>query len=261
MLPILRDFRLIVIMTVRDVAARYRGSLMGVFWALLLPLLMLALYSFVFSTVFQVRWGTGEESKAEFTLALFLGLIAFNFFAECMSKAPSSMQSNVTYLTKVIFPVEIIPVVVVLSATMHAAVAFFVWLLGHVVFLGSIHISALYFPLILIPFLLFTFGVTWFLASLGVYLRDLNQVIGVITTALMFLSPIFFPVKSFPENFRFLLYVNPLTPVIEQSRNALLWGVPPDLLILGFYWVVTAVFAFLGFVWFQKTKAGFADVI
>lgn len=245
----------------REVLGRYRGSVMGLFWSFVNPVLMLAVFTFVFSVVFQARWSTASESKTEFALVLFAGLIVFNFFAECINRAPGLILSNANYVKKVVFPLEILPFVGLLSALFHAAISLGVWLLAYLCIFGIPHLTALYLPLIVLPFILFIMGVSWALASLGVYLRDVAQFIGVITTVLMFLSPIFYPVSAMPEAYRFLLYFNPLTPVIEQTRAVLYFGMPPDFTMLAVYWAATFIIAWLGFAWFQKTRKGFADVL
>lgn len=184
---------------------------------------MLAVYTFVFSVVFQARWGAGSESKTEFALLLFAGLMMFNLFAECINRAPSLILSNTNYVKKVVFPLEILPAVTLLSALFHGLISLGVWLLAYLVF-GLPHATALYLPLIVLPFVLFILGLSWALASLGVFLRDVSQFIGVVTMTLMFLSPIFYPATALPEDYRHLLYLNPLTPVIEQTRDVLFWG-------------------------------------
>lgn len=245
----------------REVLGRYRGSFLGLLWSFFNPLLMLAVYTFVFSVVFQARWGGGSGSKTEFALVLFAGLMMFNLFAECINRAPALVLNNPNYVKKVVFPLEILPAVTLLAALFHLLISLGVWLLAYVVFFGVPHATVLYLPLIVLPFVVFIMGLSWALASLGVYLRDVSQFIGVITTVLMFLSPIFYPATALPEAYRHLLYLNPLTPVIEQTRDVLFWGKNPDFLMLGFYWLITAIIAWLGFVWFQKTRKGFADVL
>ena len=252
---------LIKLFVFRDFQGRFQGSFLGVVWYLLTPLLLLLLYSFVFSTVFRVRWGEGENSSSEFVLALYLGLLQFNFFSECISKGPSLIIAQSNFVKKIVFPLEILPCITVFSTLLYGALGFIVWVLVHLIFLGALPLTALLYPLILIPLLLFTLGVAWFLASLGVFIRDLSHIVGFICSALMFLSPLFFPVASFPERFRFLLYFNPLTPAIEQSRDVLLWGNLPDLRVTFFSWAVSTLIAALGFVWFVRTKKGFFDVI
>lgn len=245
----------------REVLGRYRGSVMGILWSFFNPLFMLAVYTFVFSVVFQARWGGGSGSKTEFALVLFAGLMMFNLFAECINRAPGLILSNVNYVKKVVFPLEILPAVTLLAALFHLLISLGVWLLAYVIFFGVPHATVLYLPLIVLPLVVFIMGLGWALASLGVYLRDVSQFIGLITTVLMFLSPIFYPATALPEAYRHLLYLNPLTPVIEQTRDVLFWGKNPDFLMLGLYWLITAIIAWLGFAWFQKTRKGFADVL
>jgi lipopolysaccharide transport system permease protein len=245
----------------REVLGRYRGSVMGIMWSFFNPLFMLAIYTFVFSVVFQARWGGGTGSKTEFALVLFAGLIMFTFFAECINRAPSLIISNVNYVKKVVFPLEILPVVALLSAMFHMLISLGVWFLAYWIFLRIPHATALLLPVIIMPFVMFIMGMSWALASLGVYLRDVSQIIGVLTSVLMFLSPIFYPVSALPENYQYLLYLNPLTPVVEMTRDVLYWGKIPDTVVLFTYWLATAVIAWLGFVWFQKTRKGFADVL
>ena len=245
----------------REVLGRYRGSMMGILWSFFNPLLMLTIYTFVFSVVFKARWGAAESSKTEFALVLFAGLMIFNLFAECVGRAPGLILANVNYVKKVIYPLEILPWVVLGSALFHALISLGVWLLAYLVFFGLPHVTVIYLPCVLLPFFLFVMGLSWALASLGVYLRDVAQFIGIVITSMMFLSPIFYPVTALPENYRSLLYLNPLTPVIEQTRQVLYWGKAPDWPMLGVYIAASLLLAWLGFAWFQKTRKGFADVL
>lgn len=245
----------------REVLGRYRGSVMGILWSFLNPLFMLAVYTLVFSVIFKARWGVGSDSKTEFALVLFAGLMVFTLFSECINRAPGLILGNPNYVKKVVFPLEILPWVNLGSALFHGAISLGVWFLAYLVFFGVPHATALYLPLILLPFVLFIMGLSWALASLGVFLRDVAQFVGIVTTTLMFLSPIFYPATALPENYRSLLYMNPLTPVIEQTREVLFWGRSPDFAMLGIYLITTAVIAWLGFAWFQKTRKGFADVL
>lgn len=256
-----RNRALIRASTKREVLSRYRGSLMGILWSFFNPLFMLAVYTFVFGEVLKARWSAGGDSKTEFALLLFAGLIVFNLFSECISRAPGLIISNVNYVKKVVFPLEILPWVVLASAVFHGAVSLGVWLLAYTIFFGVPHATVLYLPLIILPFSFFVMGVSWLLASLGVYLRDVSQFIGVLTSVLMFLSPIFYPATTLPETYRYWLYLNPLTPAIEQTRDVLFLGQSPDLSVLGAYWGGALVIAWLGFAWFQKTRKGFADVL
>lgn len=256
-----RNRELIKASAKREVLGRYRGSFLGLLWSFFNPLFMLAVYTFVFSVVFKARWDADSDSKTEFALVLFAGLIVFNLFGECMNRVPGLILSNPNYVKKVVFPLEILPVVTLLSALFHGVISLGVWLLAYLVFFGLPHVTVLYLPLVILPFLLFVIGLSWVLASLGVFLRDVSQVIGVMTTVLLFLSPIFYPATALPEAFRQWLYLNPLTPVIEQTRDVLYWGKSPDFALLGIYWLASVIIAWVGFAWFQKTRKGFADVL
>lgn len=245
----------------REIVGRYRASVMGILWSFLNPVFMLVIYTFVFSVVFKARWNASSDSKTEFALVLFAGLIVFNLFAECLNRAPSLILSNVNYVKKVVFPLEILPWVTLVSAMFHALISLGVWLIAYLILFGVPHITVLLMPLVLLPLMLFIMGLTWGLASLGVYLRDVSQFIGIFTTMLMFLSPIFYPASGLPEKYRHLLLLNPLTPAIEQARDILFWGKVPDMYMLTGFLQVAALIAWLGFAWFQKTRKGFADVL
>lgn len=256
-----RNRELIQAATKREVLGRYRGSALGLMWSFFNPLFMLVVYTFVFSEVFKARWSASSEAKAEFALVLFAGLIVFNLFAECINRAPGLILSNPNYVKKVVFPLEILPFVGLLSALYHTSISLGVWLVAYVVLFGVPHTTVLLLPLVILPFCLFIMGVSWALASLGVFLRDISQFIGVLTTVLMFLSPIFYPASALPEAYRDILYLNPLTPIIEMTRDLLYWGKTPDLIVASTYWFATSLIAWLGFAWFQKTRKGFADVL
>ena len=254
---------LIARLTGRELAGRYRGSMLGMVWAVLTPLMMLGVYTFVFRTVFKARW-TAEGPGAgngEFALLLFAGLILFNVFSETVNRAPGLMLENVSYIKKVVFPLEIMPAVALAGAVCNAGIGFAVLALFYGPVFGAPPWTALLIPLMLPSLALLTLGLSWFLASVGVFLRDLRQFIGVAVTMLMFLSPIFYPASAIPEELRPLLVFNPLTSILEQGRNLLFWGVTPDwgawLGMLVFSYAV----AWLGYAWFVKTRKGFADVV
>lgn len=248
-------------MTRRDVVGRYRGSLLGLLWSLLNPIFMLAVYTFVFSVVFEARWGTASESKTEFAQVLFAGMIIHSLFAECLNRAPGLILSNANYVKKVVFPLEILPWVAMGSTLFHAAISVLVLLIFFLGIEHYLHWTVLLLPVLLFPFVLLTMGFCWFLAATGVFLRDVGQTTGIVTTALLFLSPVFYPVSALPEAYRPFIYLSPLTFMIEQARGALLWGTTPDWTGLGIYLVFGVLAAWAGFVWFQKTRKGFADVL
>lgn len=256
-----RNRRLVQTLIKREVLGRYRGSFLGILWSFFNPVFMLAVYTFVFSVIYKARWTTDNDSKTEFALVLFAGLIVFNIFAECFNKAPSLILSNVNYVKKVVFPLEILPWVAIGAVLFHALISISVWLIAYIIFFGVPHATIFLLPLVLLPLILFVMGITWALASLGVYLRDVSQFAGIITTVLMFLSPIFYPISALPQEYRKFILINPLAQTIEEVRNVLYWGKLPNLIILLLSLAASSVIAWLGFIWFQKTRKGFADVI
>lgn len=252
---------LILALTRREVAGRYRGSVMGLLWSFLYPLLMLAVYTFVFSVVFKSRWPSGGGSKAEFALVLFTGLMVFSVFSECVNRAPGLVLSNINYVKKVVFPLEILPVVSLLSSSFHMLVSTLVWTGFYLIYFGTPPLTALLLPVVLAPLAFFTLGLTWMLASLGVYLRDVGQVVGVATTVLLFMSPVFYAIDSLPEAYRPIMRANPLTATIEQARDVMIWGRGLDVGTWLVMLVVGVIVAWLGYAWFQGTRRGFADVL
>lgn len=251
----------------RDVAQRYRGSALGLLWSFVTPLLMLAVYTVVFSVVFEARWASrvgaadAPPATGEFALILFCGLILHAFFADCLSRSPQIILGNVNFVKKVVFPLEILPVVVVGSAGFHFLMSLLVLLVAALLQFGTLPLTALLLPVVMLPFVWLSLGISWGLASVGVYLRDVGQLIGLLVTMLMFLSPVFYPPEALPEAWRPYLILNPLTVVIQNARAVLLWGNMPDWPQLGVYSAVSLVVMLLGFAWFQKTRKGFADVL
>jgi lipopolysaccharide transport system permease protein len=256
-----RNRGLILALTQREVLGRYRGSFIGIFWSFFNPVFMLVVYTFVFSVIFKARWSSGSDSRTEFALVLFAGLLVFNLFAECVSRSPSLILGNVNYVKKVVFPLEVLPWVSLGSALFHFGISLGVWLLAYVLLFGLPHTTVLLLPLVLIPLVMFLIGFTLFLSALGVFLRDVSQLVGILITALMFLSPIFYPASSLPEKFQVIFMLNPLTPIIEMTRDVLYWGKIPNVFTLVFCYLGSTAIALAGFSWFQKTRKGFSDVL
>ncbi len=258
-----RNRQLIVQMTKREVVGRYKGSAMGLTWSFFNPVFMLVVYTFVFSEIFKSRWGGvgGDGSKTQFAIVLFVGMIVISLFSEVLNRAPSLILSNVNYIKKVVFPIEILPVVAMGAALFHSFVSLGVLLIAFALFNGHIQWTIIFIPLVLLPLVILTLGFTWMLASLGVFLRDVSQTIGIITTVLMFLAPVFYPITAVPERFRPFIMANPVTFIIEQARMVLIWGHLPNWVGLAIYTLVAIVVAWLGYALFQKTRKGFADVL
>jgi lipopolysaccharide transport system permease protein len=257
-----RNRSLIATLVKREVIGRYRGSLMGIAWSFFNPLLMLVIYTFVFSIVFKARWGTGgEENKVVFAIILFVGMIVHGLFADCVKSAPGLIISNVNYVKKVIFPLEILPWVAFGSALFHTTVSVMVLLFAQLVINQQIPWTVVLFPFILLPLIFVTMGFAWFLAALGVYVRDIGQITGILTTVLLFVSPVFYPVSALPAKYQGWLQLNPLTYIIEDGRNVLIFGKLPNVGQWSILMAAGILIAWAGFAWFQKTRKGFADVL
>lgn len=249
-------------LTRRDVVGRYQGSVLGVAWSLVAPLTMLGIYTFVFSVIFRARWGgLGEETTAGYALVLFAGLIVHGFFAECVNRAPGLVLGNANLVKKVVFPLEILPWTSMGAALFHAAASVVVLVVTTLVVRHSVPWTIVWLPVIVVPLVFTSAGVASALAALGVFVRDIGQMTGMAVNVLLFLSPVFYPATALPERLRWWFSLNPLTPVIEDVRNAVLFGQGPDWT----RWMLATAFGLLvtqtGFWFFQRTRKGFADVI
>jgi lipopolysaccharide transport system permease protein len=261
---VFKNAELIQALTIREILGRYRGSLIGVAWSLITPIVMLGIYTFVFSVVFKARWSeqvSGGGSKIEFALILFVGLIAFNIFSECIGRAPSLVLVNSNYVKKVIFPLEILPLVYLGASLFHACISYCMFMVVYICFISHPPLTVVWMPAVLTPLVFYTLGFSWFLASLGVYIKDTSQFVGILTTVLMFLTPIFYPINALPERYQIWAYLNPLAATIEQLRQILIFGTSPNLIVLIMNLLGSILVCSLGFYWFQKTRKGFADVL
>lgn len=247
----------------REVLGRYRGSLLGLAWSFLLPLLMLGVYSFVFVGVFRARWPGGANGGGglEFAVQVFAGLVVFNLFAEVAGRSPNLIVEQPNLIKKVIFPVELLTWVTILSGLFHLLIGLFSLSMVLLLVRGSFPLTAVALPLVLLPFLPFLLGLGWFLSALGVYLRDAGQMMPMIVTFTMFMSPVFYSVSTLDPSWQFWMNLNPLTMIIEQVRAVLLQGQWPNWAGLGWYAVLASLFALAGAFFFQATREGFADVL
>jgi lipopolysaccharide transport system permease protein len=249
-------------LTEREVQGRYRGSLFGVGWTVLQPLLMLAVYTFVFSQVFKARWaGQDVDGPLVFAINLFTGLIVFNLFSECVSRAPTLVLANPSYVKKVVFPLAILVPVALANAVFHAACSLVILGLFELASLKTIPLTAILLPLAWMPLLLGTMAISWILASLGVFLRDIGQLIGVLLSMLMYLSPVFFPITALPAKWRPILNLNPLALVIEQTRAVLVDGKLPSALYVIAGSILGVLACEAAFRMFEKSRRAFPDVI
>lgn len=253
--------RLIADMAKRDALGKYKGSFLGVFWSLLTPVFMLAIYTFVFSEIFKARWTATSTSKTEFAVVLFAGMIMFNLFAEIVNRAPGLILSNPNFVKKIVFPLEILSCVNLCSALFHMSISVVVLLMFQLVVFGQIPWTALFLPIVILPLALICLGLSWFLSAIGVFLRDVGQTVGIFVTGLMFLSPVFFPLSAIPERWQTLANLNPMVFPIEMSRQVLVWRVQPNWFDWLLYLCISFFIAWSGFACFQKIRRGFADVI
>ena len=247
---------------VRDVQTRYKGSFLGVLWSFIMPLLLLAVYTFVFGVVFRARWEpTGDEGTLHFAIALFAGLIVFHIFSECVTKATTVITSHPGYVKRVVFPLEALPLSLVVASLINAAISFLILVCGLLVVRQAVPLTIIYLPLVLLPLVFLTLGCSWFLASLGVFIRDATPMVSVAVMILMFLSAVFYPAAALPENLRWMVEANPIALVVDATRATLVFGGRPSgrtfLALTGFSLLVMQG----GYLWFMRTKRWFADVI
>ena len=257
-----RNRRLVNNLSQREIVGRYRGSLLGIFWSFLTPLLMLTVFTFVFGEIFQAKWGARQTSgPLDFAVALFAGLLVFNLFSECIGRAPGLIIGNPNYVKKVIFPLETLSLVSLIAGLFHFIAGSAILLLLMLLSSWEISWHVVFIPVILLPFALLILGLSWSLSALGVYLRDIGQLISPLLTALMFLSPIFYPLSTVDDKFLLIYQANPLTFITEQVRMVLLENTFPDWTGYLYYSCVSCLVAFGGYAMFQKTRKGFADVL
>jgi lipopolysaccharide transport system permease protein len=257
-----RNRQLILQMVKRDVIGRYKGSAMGLAWSFFNPVFMLTVYTFVFSVIFKSRWGVGGgESKTQFAVVLFVGMIMHGLFSEILVRAPNLILSNANYVKKVVFPLEILPIISMGAALFHSLVSLVVLLIAYYIFNGYVNWTVVFIPFIMLPLIILTMGIAWILASIGVFIRDVGQTIGIVLTVMMFLAPVFYPITALPEGLRPWIMLNPLTFILEQARDVLIWGNTPNWSGIFFYTAIAVLVAWAGYAWFQKTRKGFADVL
>lgn len=258
-----RERRLIHQLIRREVLGRYQGSMAGLLWSLLHPLLMLLVYTFVFSVVFEAKWPgvMGGEGRLRFALLLFMGVTCHGLLAEVITRAPTLVIGNANYVKKVVFPLESLGFTLVGSAAFHAMISLLILLVAKALWDGGLPVTALWLPVVLMPLVLMALGFAWLFAALGVFLRDLQQVSGLLATLMMFLAPVFYPATALPEPYRAWLYANPITVPVEQARTVLFAGMAPDAPLVATYWLVALVVMCFGFWWFQRSRRGFADVL
>ncbi len=244
----------------RELLTRYKGSVLGTVWALVTPVVMIAIFTFIFAGIFGARFGA-SQSHWDYALYLFCGLLPWTMFQETLQQSASTIVSHANLVKRVVFPLETLPVAQAFSSLGNQLFATIALLIATVVIQQQLHLTAAWFPLLLIPQLLFTLGAAWLIASLGVFLRDISQGITLLLMAWMYLTPIIYPESIVPERFRLFINLNPFTPLVRSYRRIFLEGVPPDWLGLAYFSGFAIVSFLVGYWWFARTRKNFADVI
>lgn len=245
----------------REIQARHKGTFGGVYWYIIQNVIMVVIYSTVFGTILGGKWNQQGAGDVNFTIVLFIGLIQYNVFAEILTRSPLIVVQNSNLVTKVVFPLEILSCVLVGVALFNALIAFGVLLVAAPVLGVPLSINGLWLPFIVAPLALMGLGLSWILAAFGTYVRDAGQIVGLGVTAMMFLSPLFYPVSNMPSPLRMLVELNPITIPMQQARAVLVFGQQPDVARLGIYWISAIAIALVGRWIFEKMRSGFADVI
>lgn len=247
--------------TWREVEKRYKGTTLGLLWSLITPILMLSVYTIVFGFIFGGSFGHPGETKTQFALGLFCGLLFWDLIAATMAASPMLVINNSNFVTKVIFPLEILPVAMIASMLVHMVIGFGPLLLFILLSQGVIHVTALSVFLIVIPVVFYTLGISWVLSAIGVFLRDIGAMMPAVITVLMFMSAIFFPITVIPEAWRWVIMLNPAAVLISMARNAVVFNQWPDFYLYGLQLLFSLVVATVGYAFFMKVKSAFADVL
>jgi len=245
----------------KDIEQRYKGSVLGILWSLIVPILMLVIYTFVFSEIFQAKWNIETTNKFEFALILFCGLSCFNMIAEVMNRSTNLIACNINYVKKVIFPLEILPVTITFSALFNSVISFLILIIANLILNHTVSGTLFQIIFVFVPLILLCIGLSLFISALSVYLKDIGNAIGIIVTILMYISPVFFPLTSVPDNFRVICEANPMTYIIENFRNVVLYNTN---LNMEFYFksiVFSILSLVIGYLVFKRVKEGFADVL
>lgn len=255
-----RRWELVWSLAKRELTLRYKGSMLGVLWAVLTPLVMIAIFTFIFSGIFGARFGT-QGTVWDYALYLFCGLLPWNAFQESVQTSSTSIVEQANLVKRVVFPLEALPLAKTLAALVQQFIGTAVLLIAALLLHGPPSFTMLWLPVLIVPQLLFTLGAAWFIASLGVYVRDIVPGIGLALMIWLYLTPIIYPETAVPEKYRAIVNLNPFTPLVRCYRNILLDGTNPDAVGL-LYFTGCAIVVFLaGYWWFARTRKGFADVI
>ena len=248
-------------LTKTEILTRYRGSVLGLAWSVLNPLFMLVVYSLVFDFLLKVRWAVKTPEETPYALALFAGILVHAFFSDCLVQSTTAISKNANFVKKIVFPLEVLPIVTVTSAVFNLFLSIVIFLIAIVFFGNTLHFSLLLIPIVLLPFIIFVLGMSYMLAAVGVYIKDVSQVAGMLSMMFLFLSPVLYPLSILPAKIQAIAMLNPLSFIIEQLRAVALNGNMLDWQGYLIYLMVSLLFLSLGYAIFQRTRKGFADVI
>lgn len=255
-----RHRSLVIELSKREFSGKYRGSFGGLVWSFAQPLFLLTVYTIAFGVILKARWSF-SGSTGEYALILFAGLIVFNAFSEVLTKSTTLITANPNFVKKIVFPLELLPVITVITALIHALIGVGVWLAGYILLMGAPKPAVFIFPLVLICFIPVLLGLGWLLSSVGVIVKDISQLTGMLNHTLLFLTPIFYSIEAAPLLLQNLLMLNPLTFVVEQFRLVLFYGQMPALKGLTVYFGLASVFAWVSYGLFKRLRPSFADLV
>jgi lipopolysaccharide transport system permease protein len=253
-------FDLIFSLARRELTARYRGSILGIMWTLVTPMVMIAIFTIIFAGIFKAKFGA-SSSQWDYALYLFCGLLPWNAFQESLQLSSTTIVAHANLVKRVVFPLEALPVSLSLAAVVNQLFGTIVLIVAVILLRREIHITIIYLPLILIPQLIATFGAAWLVASLGVFVRDIVQGIALVLMAWMYLTPIIYPESIVPTPYRAAINLNPFTPLVRNYRRVILDGLSPDWSGLAYFAAFALVSFVFGYWWFARTRKNFADVI
>ncbi len=262
MLRIFDQHYLIRTLILKEISERYRGSVLGFVWSFMHPIIMLLIYIFVFGFVFKIKWGvSGEGGNAEFGIMLFSGMLIHALLSECLVRSPGIIVANQPYVKKIVFPLDIFPLVIIGTALFHMVIGIVILLIFQLLYTWHIPWTIILIPIVVMPLVIFCWGMSLILSSLGVFIRDLVHIAGIMSTVLLFISPVFYPLSAVPEPFRPLLYLNPITAIIEQFRKVAVLGEMFDWQVLTIYMAIALLLVYISQWLFGRTKKAFADVL
>lgn len=258
LLPQRRD--LVLSLAKQGLVARYKGSVLGLLWALVTPAVMIGIFTFIFAGIFGARFGA-STTKWDYALYLFCGLLPWTMFQESIQQSSTTIVTHANLVKRVVFPLETLPVAQTLSALANQLFGTVALLLAIILIRHDIHLTVLWFPVVLISQLILTIGSAWLIASLGVFLRDMSQGIGLVLMVWMYLTPIIYPETIVPQNLRWVIELNPFTALVRSYRRILMDNAAPDWTGLGYFTLIAVGVFLFGYWWFARTRKNFADVI